>query len=110
MESYYHYGSKSIIGIRYGYSGLDPKKGYEPIELRPELVEDIHLEGGTILGSSRGGTEDMEVLVDTLARLKINILYTIGGDGTLRGRAQISPRSRRAAGPEDVRDRHPQDD
>jgi 6-phosphofructokinase 1 len=90
MESFYRYGSKSIIGIRYGYSGLDPKKGYEPIELRPELVEDIHLEGGTILGSSRGGTEDMDVLVDTLARLKINILYTIGGDGTLKGAHKIA--------------------
>jgi 6-phosphofructokinase 1 len=90
MTSFYRYGSKSIIGIPYGYSGLDPKKGYEPIELRPELVEDIHLEGGTILGSSRGGTEDMEVLVDTLARLKINILYTIGGDGTLRGAHKIA--------------------
>ena len=89
MESFYRYGSKSIIGILYGYSGLDPKKGYEPIELRPELVEDIHLEGGTILGSSRGGTEEMEVLVDTLARLRINILYTIGGEGTLKGAYKI---------------------
>ena len=90
MESFYRYGSKSIIGIPYGYSGLDPKKGYEPIELRPEIVEDIHLEGGTILGSSRGGPEEMEVLVDTLARLKINILYTIGGDGTLKGAHKIA--------------------
>lgn len=90
MESFYRYGSKSIIGIRYGYSGLDPKKGYEPIELMPDLVEDIHLEGGTILGSSRGGTEDMEVLVDTLVRFKIDILYTIGGDGTLKGAHTIA--------------------
>jgi 6-phosphofructokinase 1 len=90
MASFYRYGSKSIIGIPYGYSGLDPKKGYEPIELRPELVEDIHMEGGTLLGSSRGGTEEMEVLVDTLARLKVNILYTIGGDGTLKGAHKIA--------------------
>lgn len=90
MASHYRYGSKSIIGIRYGYSGLDPKNGYEPIELRPEEIEDIHLEGGTILGSSRGGTEDMEVLVDTLARLRVSILYTIGGDGTLKGAHAIA--------------------
>jgi len=81
MASHYLYGSNSIIGIRFGYSGLDPNNGYEPIDLRPEEIEDIHLEGGTILGSSRGGTEDMEVLVDTLARLRVNILYTVGGDG-----------------------------
>ncbi len=90
MESYYCYGVRSLIGIRYGYSGLDPKKGYEPVELNPDLVEDIHLEGGTILGSSRGGTEDMETLVDTLSRLGVNILYTIGGDGTLRGAHKIA--------------------
>jgi 6-phosphofructokinase 1 len=90
MESYHRYGVRSLIGIRYGYSGLDAKKGYEPVELNPDLVEDIHLEGGTILGSSRGGTEDMEALVDTLARLGVNILYTIGGDGTLRGAHTIT--------------------
>ncbi|HPV42070.1 MAG TPA: ATP-dependent 6-phosphofructokinase [Spirochaetota bacterium] len=90
MTSYYRYGSRSILGIRYGYSGLDPKKGYEPIALDPDMVEDIHLEGGTILGSSRGGTEDMDALVDTLSRLGIQILYTIGGDGTLRGAHRIA--------------------
>ncbi|MBN2158880.1 MAG: ATP-dependent 6-phosphofructokinase [Spirochaetes bacterium] len=90
MASHYLYGSKSITGIRFGYSGLDPKNGFEPIELLPEDIEDIHLEGGTILGSSRGGTEDMEVLVDTLSRMRINILYTIGGDGTLRGAHAIA--------------------
>jgi 6-phosphofructokinase 1 len=90
MESYYRYGARSLIGIRYGYGGLDPKNGYDPVDLNPDLVEDIHLEGGTILGSSRGGTEDMESLVDTLVRLKINILYTIGGDGTLRGSHKIA--------------------
>ncbi len=90
MESYYRYGVRSIIGIRYGYSGLDPEKGYDPVDLTPDLVEDIHLEGGTILGSSRGGTEDMEILVNTLDRLRINILYTIGGDGTLRGAHKIA--------------------
>ena len=90
MESYYQYGSKSILGIRYGYNGLNPSKGYEPVELTPDFVEDIHLDGGTILGSSRGGTEDMEMLVETLVKLKINILYTIGGDGTLKGAHKIA--------------------
>ena len=90
MESYYRYGSTSITGIRYGYSGLDPANGYKPVELDPDRVEDIHLDGGTILGSSRGGTEDMEVLVDTLESMKINILYTVGGDGTLRGAHKIN--------------------
>ncbi|HOD13558.1 MAG TPA: ATP-dependent 6-phosphofructokinase [Spirochaetota bacterium] len=90
MTSHHRYGSSSITGIRYGYSGLDPAKGYGTVELTPEMVEDIHLDGGTILGSSRGGTEDMELLVETLASMGINILYTIGGDGTLRGAHKIA--------------------
>jgi 6-phosphofructokinase 1 len=90
MESWYRYNSRDILGIMYGYNGLNPAKGYDPIELNPSVVETIHMDGGTILGSSRGGTENMDILVDTLERLKINILYTIGGDGTLRGAHKIA--------------------
>jgi 6-phosphofructokinase 1 len=90
MESYYHYDVKTILGIRYGYSGLNPENEYDPIELTPERVLDIHKIGGTILGSSRGGTEDMEILVDTLESLGIKILYAIGGDGTHRGAHRIA--------------------
>ncbi len=94
MESYYRYGSKKIYGIRYGYNGLNPAKGYEPIELKPDVVRDIHMDGGTMLGSSRGGTDNMDILVDTLEKMKINILYTIGGDGTLKGAHELAKRAR----------------
>ncbi|MCX7680155.1 MAG: ATP-dependent 6-phosphofructokinase [Spirochaetes bacterium] len=90
MTSYYHYGISSILGIRYGYQGLRYESPYEPMELTPELVEDIHLDGGTILGSSRGGTENIDVIVDGIEKLGVNILYTIGGDGTQRGAHRIS--------------------
>ncbi len=90
MESYYGYGVRSITGIRYGYSGLNPKSGYDPVELTPAGVREIHLDGGTILGSSRGGTEDMDAMVTRLSELGINILYTIGGDGTLKGAHEMA--------------------
>jgi 6-phosphofructokinase 1 len=95
MQSYYRYNSRSILGIRFGYNGLNPASGYDPVELTPDLVKDIHLDGGTILGSSRGGTEDMEVLVNTLQKLDVKILYAIGGDGTLRGAHKIHETARR---------------
>ncbi len=90
MTSHYHYGIQSIIGVRYGYQGLRPDNEFPPVELTPEAVEDIHLDGGTILGSSRGGTEDMDAIVENISSLGINILYTIGGDGTQSGAHKIA--------------------
>ncbi len=84
LELTYNYGVPSILGIRFGYRGLNPEKGRLPIELTPALVEDIHHQGGTILGSSRG-PQDPKTTVDFLVDQKINVLFCIGGDGTQRG-------------------------
>ncbi len=78
------YAIKSVIGIRGGYRGLDPKRGKRPIELTDDLVEDIHKEGGTMLGTSRGPV-DTGIAVDFLINNEVNILFTVGGDGTQRG-------------------------
>lgn len=53
MESHYRYGVQNILGIRYGFMGLNPATNYEPVELTPHMVRDAHKMGGTILGSSR---------------------------------------------------------
>ena len=84
MGLYYFYGVKKIIGIPYGYEGLtlDCKHLYQ--DLNPEMVKDIHQFGGTILGSSRGA-QDVGEMVDTLVAKNIDILFAIGGDGTLKG-------------------------
>lgn len=78
------YGVKSVLGIRGGYRGLDPDRGKPPIELTDDVVEDIHKEGGTMLGTSRGPV-DMGIAVDFLIKQGVNILFTVGGDGTQRG-------------------------
>ncbi len=80
----YRYGIKRIIGFKYGYEGMVPQFNHEVVELTPEMVDNIHLTGGTILGSSRGN-QDVGLMVDTLEIMNINILFCIGGDGTLRG-------------------------
>jgi len=79
----YDYGVKNIFGIRYGYAGLNPAFGYQPIMLNPDVVDTIHELGGTILGSSRG-QQPTEIIVDTLVRMNINVLFCVGGDGSLR--------------------------
>ena len=80
----YRYGVRKVIGIQYGYEGFIPKYGHPFIDLDPEIVANINQFGGTILGSSRG-IQDVESIVDCLERNNINILFTIGGDGTLKG-------------------------
>jgi len=82
------YGVEQILGFRYGYAGLVPGLGPDPITLTPELVADIHHEGGTTLGTSRGA-QDPQVMVATLERLGIGVLFVIGGDGTLRGAIKL---------------------
>jgi 6-phosphofructokinase 1 len=78
------YGVASVLGIRGGYRGLDPSRGQPPVELTEERVEDIHREGGTLLGTSRGPV-DTAVAVDFLVASGVNVLFTVGGDGTQRG-------------------------
>jgi 6-phosphofructokinase 1 len=84
MELFYRYRVKTVFGIRYGFRGFIPRYGYEPMELTPELVRDIHEKGGSILASSRGAQDPGEI-VNALTRMKVSILFVIGGDGTLRG-------------------------
>ena len=84
MTLWYQYGVKNILGIPFGYCGFLPKYGYEPVRLEPSMVSTIHQHGGTILGSSRGGA-DTEQIMDAIEQLNLNILFTIGGDGTQHG-------------------------
>ena len=90
----FDYGIKTIYGIRYGYAGLIPRCGYEPIMLDTDNVDTIHERGGTMLGSSRG-QQDTGEIVDTLARMNINLLFCIGGDGSLRGAHDIAEECKR---------------
>lgn len=88
MSLYHHYGVRTIWGFRYGFEGLAPQYGHPPVALTPDGVREIHNQGGTILGSSRG-PQDVSAMVDTLEQMHISTLYTIGGDGTMRGATAI---------------------
>ena len=83
------YGVKHIYGFKNGYAGFIARHGYDVLDLDPEMVSEIHERGGTILGSSRGNQDPVEI-VDCLERMSINILFVIGGDGTLRGGLAIA--------------------
>jgi len=84
----YHYGVKRIVGFRNGYQGFISSYGYDEVELTPQYVRDIATDGGTVLGTSRGH-QDPEEIVDCLERMHLNILFVIGGDGSMRGAMAI---------------------
>ncbi len=84
LSLFHHYGVRTVFGFRYGFEGLSYKYGHTPLELTPSSVVDIHQKGGSILASSRG-PQDVSDMVDTLERMNVGLLFTIGGDGTLRG-------------------------
>lgn len=92
---WYRYGVRRISGIQYGYLGLLENSPWPLIPLDPTVVDDIQEKGGTILGSARGGGKQVEEIVDSLERLNINILITVGGDGTLRGTYDIGEEIKR---------------
>src|SRR5215510_2058624 len=39
FELHHAYGVKQVLGFRWGYQGLDPKQGAEPLNLTPSLVD-----------------------------------------------------------------------
>jgi 6-phosphofructokinase 1 len=83
------YGVRKIHGFCNGYQGFIAKYGRPVLDLTPDRVAGINEHGGTILGTSRG-EQDPEEIVDCLERMNINILFVIGGDGTLRGAQRIT--------------------
>ncbi len=84
MELHHRYQLSAVLGIRNGYAGLNAASNLPPLVLTPQIVHRIHHQGGTILGTSRGSQEPAE-MVDFLKQNQIDILFTVGGDGTQRG-------------------------
>ena len=94
LELHYGYGVGEVLGFRNGYGGLDSKCGVEPVKITPRFVDGIHQAGGTILGTSRGPV-DIQRAVENLIARKIDVLFTIGGDGTQRGANDLYQEARK---------------
>src|SRR6185503_11278049 len=94
LSLHHHYGVTKVYGFRFGYEGLVTRLGHAPIELTADAVNRAHESGGSMLGSSRGPQDPVE-MVQTLKDLKIGILFAIGGDGTLRGAQAIGDEAAR---------------
>lgn len=84
-----NYGIREMLGIRYGYRGMEPGSTLAPLVLTHELVDDIQHRGGTVIGTSRC-SHDAKKTVEYLVEQQIDILFCVGGDGTQRGAHQIA--------------------
>jgi len=94
LELHYGYGVAEVLGFRGGYSGLDPKCGVDPVKITPAFVDSIHRHGGTVLGTSRGPVDIVRGM-DNLIGRGVNILFTVGGDGTQRGANDLYQEARK---------------
>ncbi len=65
MQLYHRYGVKTVLGLRNGYRGLNPKYSFSPMVLMRDVVERIHRIPGTVLSTSRSEEDS------TLVRGKI---------------------------------------
>ena len=81
------YGVTETLGIPAGYRGFKDPSTWR--ELDEKAVANLHNIGGTTLGTSRGG-HDTEAIVDSLVEQGVNLLFVVGGDGTVRGAAKIA--------------------
>jgi len=89
LELFHKYGVNHVLGYRFGFSGMCDEAAEPPLMLTPEIVRHIHRQGGCILGLSRGARTDA-ALADALERDAIDVLFCVGGDGTLRGAHALS--------------------
>ncbi|KAA8492507.1 ATP-dependent 6-phosphofructokinase 7 [Porphyridium purpureum] len=81
------YGVKEVYGVPMGFRGFYATE-FSIKKLDYEYIDTIHHEGGSVLGSSRGG-HDTKLIVDAIQDFGFNHIYIIGGDGTHRGAMKI---------------------
>lgn len=85
----------NVFGIKNGFKGLSGNEA-DKVVLTPEIVERWHSRGGTMLGSIREskGRIDLkaEAAASCLRNLGIDILYVLGGDGSMQVAHELSKR------------------
>ena len=88
-----------VLGIRDGFSNV-MRGRIELDKVRPLRLEDvsrIHFSGGSILGTARDNpTKDVKLLdtvIDSLLRLGVTQLITIGGDDTAYSALKVAERA-----------------
>ncbi|KAK9833229.1 hypothetical protein WJX74_010935 [Apatococcus lobatus] len=69
----------NIHGIKYGFRGFYDRR-HKPVILNSKVVDSIQLQGGTILGTSRGGA-DIKEIVKRIDMWGLDMVFVVGGNG-----------------------------
>jgi 6-phosphofructokinase 1 len=81
---------KNILGVINGFQGFY-NRATPPITLTKALVESVHLEGGSCIGTNISQDETLNIAkaVAKLDLMGVDQLYIIGGLGTLRAASEL---------------------
>jgi 6-phosphofructokinase 1 len=86
--------ARKVIGIYDGFQWLMQGDGNHVRELDHADVSRVHFQGGSILNTSRANPtkkpDDLRRVVETLDRLGVGYLATIGGDDTMFAASQVA--------------------
>ncbi len=86
-----------VIGFRDGFKNLAAGDATQIKPLTIREVKDIHIKGGSILGTARTNPtkseEQMQNVFSVLERLGVTALVTIGGDDTAFSASHVAKRS-----------------
>ncbi|KAG5188759.1 pyrophosphate-dependent phosphofructokinase [Tribonema minus] len=83
-----NYSAQRVIGVRGGFAGFYNRQ-LTPLDLTVSRVDRLQHQGGTLLGTSRGGFE-LDNIIAFLRAYQVTQLYVIGGDGTHRAAQKIA--------------------
>eukprot|EP00887_Chlorella_sp_A99_P002340 scaffold10.g2340.t1 len=87
-----------ILGIQRGFKGFSCKEAsrqLKPIPLSRAAVEDVHLEGGTVLGTS-SDPPDVHEVVKRLDLWAVDMLFVVGGYTDIKTAGAITRECARA--------------
>ena len=89
--------ARKVIGIYDGFQWLMQCDGNHVRELDHADVSRVHFQGGSILNTSRANPtkkpDDLQRVVETLDRLGVGYLATIGGDDTMFAASQVAKKA-----------------
>ena len=96
-ELFYRYGVGRVLGIRYGFQGLNPAVGVPPLPLDPGVRQGRSTTSAAPCSAPRAATRTRRRWSTSWPAREIDLLFCVGGDGTQRGAHAHRRRGRPAA-------------